>query len=87
MGHLEPFLFFHLRLRLVLTRRAIQKSGYSAELDELKAEEYRYWQSRPAHERIDAVSDLTQALYALKGEAPDVPRLHRTIARFERAQC
>jgi len=46
-----------------------------AQLDEIKAEEYRYWQSRPAQERIDAVSELTQAMYALKGEAPDVPRL------------
>jgi len=23
--------------------------------DEMKADEYRYWQSRPAHERMDAV--------------------------------
>jgi hypothetical protein len=25
----------------------------------MKAEEYRYWQSRPVHERMDAVSELT----------------------------
>jgi hypothetical protein len=35
-------------------------------LDEMKADEYRYWQSRPAHERMDAVSELTQATYAMK---------------------
>jgi hypothetical protein len=52
--------------------------------DELKAEEYRYWQSRPVHERVNAVSKLTQEHYALKGEAPD-PRLQRTLVRFERA--
>ncbi|MBV8360122.1 MAG: hypothetical protein JO189_19615 [Deltaproteobacteria bacterium] len=53
--------------------------------DELKAEEYRYWQSRPVHERVAAVSELTQEQYAMKGEAPDVPRLQRTLVRFERA--
>ena len=55
-------------------------------LDEMKADEYRYWQSRPVHERTDAVSDLTQAMYALKGATPDVPRLQRTLVRFERLQ-
>jgi hypothetical protein len=28
--------------------------------DEMKADEYRYWQSRPVHERIQAVSELFQ---------------------------
>jgi len=54
--------------------------------EEMKADEYRYWQSRPVHERMDAVSKLTQELYAMKGEAPDVPRLQRTLVRFERLQ-
>ena len=45
---------------------------------EMKADEYRYWQSRPVHERMDAVSELTTAAYALKGMAPDAPRLLRT---------
>jgi len=56
----------------------------AAEFDQIKAEEYRYWQSRPVHERIAAVSELTQALYAIKGATPDVPRLERTLIRFER---
>lgn len=53
--------------------------------DEMKADEYRYWQSRPVHERVNAVSELTQEHYALKGAVPDVPRLQRTLVRFERA--
>ena len=51
--------------------------------DEMKADEYRYWQSRPVHERVTAVSELTQEQYAIKGAAPDVHRLQRTIIRFE----
>ncbi len=66
--------------------KTIRKYRGIAQLDEIKADEYRYWQSRPLHERIDAVSELTQAMYALKGEALDVPRLQRTLVRFERAQ-
>jgi hypothetical protein len=54
------------------------------DFDEVKAEEYRYWQSRPVHERIAAVSELTQEQYAMKGEVPDVPRLQRTLVHFER---
>ena len=56
------------------------------DFDEMKADEYRYWQSRPVHERVNAVSELTQEHYAMKGTAPDVPRLQRTVVRFERAQ-
>ena len=66
--------------------KTIRKYAGVAQLDEIKADEYRYWQSRPVQERIDAVSELTQAMYALKGEAPGVPRLQRTLVRFERAQ-
>lgn len=52
-------------------------------LDEMKADEYRYWQSRPVHERVNAVSELTQEQYEMKGM--NVPRLQRTLVRFERA--
>ncbi len=55
-------------------------------LDEMKADEYRYWQSRPVHERMDAVSELTLAMYAMKGATPDVPRLQRTLVRIQRPQ-
>ena len=53
--------------------------------EEMKADEYRYWQSRPVHERVNAVSELTQEHYAMKGALPDVPRLQRILVRFERA--
>ena len=53
-------------------------------LEEMKADEYRYWQSRPVHERMDAVSELTLAMYAMKGAAADVPRLQRTLVRAQR---
>jgi hypothetical protein len=43
--------------------------------DEMKADEYRYWQSRPVHERVAAVSELTQEHY--------VPRLQRTLVHVE----
>ena len=55
------------------------------DFDEMKADEYRYWQSRPVHERLAAVSELTQEQYAMKGAARNVPRLQRTLVRFERA--
>jgi hypothetical protein len=66
--------------------KTIRKHGGIAELDEIKDREYRYWQSRPVHERTDAVSELTQALYAMKGAPADVPGLQRTLVRFERVQ-
>jgi hypothetical protein len=51
---------------------------------EMKADEYRYWQSRPVYERMDAVSELTTAAYSLKGMAPDVPRLQGPVVRLPR---
>jgi hypothetical protein len=55
-------------------------------LDEMKADEYRYWQSRPVHERMDAVAELTLATYAMKGAASHVPRLQRTLVHLQRPQ-
>ena len=52
--------------------------------EELKADEYRYWQSRPVYERMDAVTELTLAMYGMKGVAPDVPRLQRTLVHLQR---
>ena len=51
-----------------------------------KADEYRYWQSRPAQERMEATAEITLTAYALKGMAPDVPRLQRTLVRLQRPQ-
>jgi hypothetical protein len=36
--------------------------------DEMKADEYRYWQSCPVHERLDAAEELILEAYKLKGE-------------------
>jgi hypothetical protein len=46
-------------------------------LDEMKADEYRYWQSRPVWERMDAVEELNATAYALKGIV--VGRLDKTL--------
>ena len=53
--------------------------------DEMKADEYRYWQGRPEHERMDAVEELIRTAYALKGweVEPDVPRLQRPFVRLQ----
>jgi hypothetical protein len=66
--------------------KTIRKFAGPAAFEEAKAEEYRYWQSRPIHERVAAVSELTQELYAMKGEIQGVPRLQRTLVRFERRE-
>ena len=52
----------------------------------MKADEYRYWQSRPVHERMTAVAEITRAAYALKEPAPDVLRLQRTLVCLQRPQ-
>jgi hypothetical protein len=55
-----------------------------ASLDEMKADEYRYWQRRPDHERIAEVSKLTSEAYRLKGSRANVSRLQRPLVRLER---
>ena len=54
------------------------------DFDEMKADEYRYWQSRPPHERLEAVEEMIETAYALKGWEiePDVPRLQRPFVRL-----
>lgn len=52
--------------------------------DAMKAEEYAYWQSRPAHERIAAISEITTEAYRMKEPAINVSRLQRTLVRIER---
>ena len=44
-------------------------------LEEMKADEYRYWQSRPVHERMRAVTELTLSAYAMKESGRHVRRL------------
>jgi hypothetical protein len=53
-------------------------------LEEMKADEYRYWQGRTARERLDAVDEMIEAAYTLKGwkGRPDVPRSQRPFIRL-----
>jgi hypothetical protein len=53
------------------------------DLNKMKADEYRYWQSQPGHARIAAISELTTEMYAIKGQ--HVPRLQRTLVRLKQA--
>jgi hypothetical protein len=53
-------------------------------LEAMKADEYAYWQQRPGHERIAAVSELTREAYGLKDLRPDVPRIQRTLVHLKR---
>ena len=53
-------------------------------LEAMKDEEYRYWQGRPASERIAAVSEITTEAYRLKDPAFNVFRLQRTLIAVQR---
>lgn len=53
-------------------------------LEAMKDEEYRYWQGRPASERIAAVSELTTEIYLLKDPTCNVSRLQRTLIAVKR---
>jgi hypothetical protein len=54
------------------------------DLDEMKADEYRYWRRRPAYERLGAISELARDAYGEEAGSPDVPRLQRPFVRVER---
>ena len=55
------------------------------DFDEMKADEYRYWQSRPVHERMDTAAELSITGYQLKDPTRDVQsRLQRTLVRVQR---
>ncbi len=51
-------------------------------LEAMKADEYVEWQRLPAHERMNAVARMSLAAYQMKGLAPDVPRLERTLVHL-----
>jgi len=55
-------------------------------LDQMKAEEFRDWQTRSACERMRAVTEITLALYAMKEPAPHVRRLQRTLVHLQRPE-
>jgi hypothetical protein len=62
----------------------IRKYDSVSDSDEIEAEQYRYWQSRPVHERMAEVSRLSTAMYGLKHDGSEVPRLEKTLVSFER---
>ena len=51
------------------------------DFDEIKADEYRYWQSRPVWERFAAAVELSIMGYRLKHGGADPPPLDRTAFR------
>ena len=54
--------------------------------DDIKADEYRYWQSRPGYERLEAAAELSLMHYQWKDPTRDVrSRLQRTLVRVQRA--
>lgn len=55
-------------------------------LDAMKADEYKYWHQRPGHERMAAVSEITNEAYGLKDARSNVPRLQRTLVHLQREQ-
>lgn len=55
-----------------------------ASLEEMKADEYHYWQRQPAHVRMKAVTEITMAAFDIQGEQPDAHRLQRTIRHLRR---
>ena len=52
---------------------------------DMKAEEYRYWQSRPVHERMSAVTELTIAAYKMKDPSFRVEPIERTLVVVQRS--
>jgi hypothetical protein len=55
-----------------------------ASLDAMKADEYQYWQSRPAHERLAATSQISTETYRIKDATTNVSRLRRTLSHLKR---
>ncbi len=55
-----------------------------ASLDDMKGDEYEYWQQRPAHERMQAVTEISADTYRLTGSSPNAQRLQRTLVHLKR---
>jgi len=56
------------------------------DLKEQQAETYRYWQSVPVGERLNAVMELSKTLYTMRGmRFDDGQRPSRNIVRIERS--
>jgi hypothetical protein len=72
-----------------MERIMMQITRYDS-LASMKQDEYRYWQQRPDHERIAAVSELTRHIYDLKNQNRkkntklNVQRLQRILVHIKR---
>jgi hypothetical protein len=53
-------------------------------VESMKADEYEYWRGRPAHERMDAVIEITAEAYGLEDAAASASRLQRTLVHLKR---
>lgn len=54
------------------------------DLNEMKADEYAYWQSQPSYARMKAVSGMSREAYNLKRQPANIRRLQRTLVCIER---
>ena len=63
-------------------RHATYRIRRYSDFDQIKTDEYAYWQSQPAHVRLAAATELTAAAYAVKGI--HVSRLQRSLVRSKR---
>ena len=57
-----------------------------ASFREMKADEYRYWQSVSGDERMRATLEMSMQHYKMKGMATDGDRLQRSVVHIERPQ-
>ena len=75
-------------MRKTSRTRAIRRSSWTVtrydSLDEMKADEYRHWHSRPAHERFAMISELAREAYGEDAGDAHVPRLQRPLVVLER---
>ncbi len=53
-----------------------------ASFEEAKADQLRYWQSRPASERLAAVAELSATWYRLKRGGAEPPPFDKAAVRF-----
>jgi hypothetical protein len=56
---------------------------FTSNPDELRAEDYRYWQSVSPAERMHVAWELSLMGYRMKGLAPDGQELRRSVVRVE----
>jgi len=54
------------------------------DLDAMKADEYDYWRQLPAHQRMQAVTDITAEAYGLKDPDRHASRLQRALVHLQR---